>query len=144
MSPIIVILALAVAAGIAIFAFGVAERSVATPELEFESEPSFPQAGPQNPREALTGAMDALNRLMTSRPQSSKIADNLARADIKLRVSEYAMMVAAATVGLFLFSYVINHNLIVSLIFGVLGYFIPGFYVRYRQRQRFKALNTQL
>jgi tight adherence protein B len=88
--------------------------------------------------------MDAFNRILTSRPRSSKVADNLARADLKLRVSEYALIVAGVMVGTFLLVYLINHTFVVALLAGILAYFAPGFYVKYRQRKRFRALNNQL
>jgi tight adherence protein B len=111
-------------------------------ELDFGT--SQKDAGPQNPREAFTGAMDAFNRVLTSRPRSSKVADNLAKADLKLRVSEYALIVAAVMAGTFLLVYLINHTFIIALLCGILAYFVPGLYIKYRQRKRFRALNNQL
>src|SRR5438067_8207232 len=140
-----VVLAAIVALGLVLFFIGLTRSGTEALEPDFEAEYAAPAAqGPANPREAFTGAMDAFNRMLTSRPRTSKVADNLARADLKLRVSEYALIVAGVMVGAFLISYLINHNFLVSLIFGVVGYFVPGFYVKYRQRRRFKALNNQL
>jgi tight adherence protein B len=88
--------------------------------------------------------MDAFNRSLTSRPRTSKVADNLAKADLKLRVSEYALLVAGVMVGAFLLSYAINHNFLISVIVAVIAYFAPGVWVKYRQRKRTRALNNQL
>jgi tight adherence protein B len=44
----------------------------------------------------------------------------------------------------FLVSFAINRNLLVSIIFGAVGFFVPGFYVRYRQSRRMRALSNQL
>jgi tight adherence protein B len=111
----------------------------------FEDDYANPaDAAPTSPREAFTGAMDSFNRLLTSRPRSSKLADNLARADLKLRVSEYALAVVGLMIGTFLIVYVINRSLVVAILFGAVAYFVPGFYVKYRQRKRFRALNNQL
>ena len=143
MNPTILILAAAVAGGILLVFGAVAGRQVAP--TSFEDEYAAPaDTGPQTPREAFTGAMDAFNRILTSRPRSSKVADNLARADLKLRVSEYALAVAGLMVGVFLIVYLINRSLLIAVAFGALSYFIPGFYVKYRQRKRFRALNNQL
>ncbi len=143
MSPMTIVLAVALAGGILLIFGGLASRQVAVPTLEDEyGEASM--AGPQNPREAFTGAMDAFNRILTSRPRSSKLADNLARADLKLRVSEYALAVVGLMVGTFLLVFLLNHSLLVAVAFGAGAYFIPGFYVKYRQRKRFRALNNQL
>jgi tight adherence protein B len=139
------ILAAMVALGVAVFFIGLSRSRSQALQPQWDDEYLPPTAqGPQTPREAFGGAMDAFNRLLTSRPRSSKVADNLARADLKLRVSEYALLIAAAMVGFFLISYAINRNLVVSLLFGAAGYFAPGFYIKYRQRKRFKALNAQL
>jgi tight adherence protein B len=102
------------------------------------------EAGPANPREAFTGAMDAFNRILTSRPRTSKVADELARADIKLRVSEYFLAVAATMAVAFIVVYAINQNFFVAILVGALAYFAPGFYVKFRQRRRSKAINGQL
>jgi tight adherence protein B len=72
------------------------------------------------------------------------VADNLARADLKLRVSEYALIVAGVMAGTLLVVYIINHTLLVAILVAGLSYFIPGFYVKYRQRSRFRKLNNQL
>jgi tight adherence protein B len=111
---------------------------------EYAPAPSPADIGPTNPREALTGAMDAFNRILTSRPRTSKVADQLARADLKLRVSEYFLVVAGTMAAVFLVVYALNQNFFVATIFGALAYFAPGFYVKYRQRRRSKALNNQL
>jgi len=143
MNLMTIILAVALGGGILLIFGGIASRQVAAPSFEDEyNDPAL--AGPQNPREAFTGAMDAFNRVLTSRPRSSRVADNLARADLKLRVSEYALAVAGLMVGTFLVIFLLNHSLLVAIAFGAGAYFVPGFYVKFRQRKRFKTLNNQL
>jgi tight adherence protein B len=142
--PLVLILAAALGVGLFLFFSGLASSNVAAVD-DLESEYMSPSAqGPQNPREVFTGAMDAFNRILTSRPRTSKVADNLARADLKLRVSEYALAVAGLMVLVFLLVFLLNHTLIIALLFGILSYFAPGFYVKFRQRKRFRALNNQL
>jgi tight adherence protein B len=133
------------AAGIIIFFGGlVASRARGLePDVMDEYAPAT-ETGPANPREAFTGAMEAFNRVLSSRPRTSKVADQLARADLKLRVSEYFLVVAGAMAAVFILVYTINQNFFVAIIFGGLAYFAPGFYVKYRQRRRSKALNGQL
>ena len=143
MNPMTIVLAVALAGGILLIFGGIASRQVATPSFEDEyADPAL--SGPQNPREAFTGAMDAFNRVLTSRPRSSRVADNLARADLKLRVSEYALAVVGLMLGTFAVVFLLNHSLIVAVAFAAVAYFVPGFYVKYRQRKRFRALNNQL
>jgi tight adherence protein B len=133
------------AAGILLFFGGlVASRTRGLePDVMDEYLPTR-DAGPTNPREAFTGAMEAFNRILSSRPRTSKVADQLARADIKLRVSEYFLVVAGTMASVFVVVYFINHSFIVAIIFGALAYFAPGFYVKFRQRRRANALNRQL
>lgn len=140
----IYILGAAIAVGILLFFGGLTGRQVAAGSFEEEYGSGVEATGPQNPREAFSGAMDAFNRILTSRPRSSRVADSLARADLKLRVSEYALVVAGAMVGVFLLVYLVNRSLLIAVLFGALAYFVPGLYVKYRQRKRFRALNNQL
>jgi tight adherence protein B len=139
------LLAAMAAAGIILFFGGlVASRTRGLePDVMDEYLPVRDE-GPTNPREAFTGAMDAFNRVLSSRPRTSKVADQLARADIKLRVSEYFLAVAGTMTAVFLVVYLINHNFIVAILFGAMAYFAPGFYVKFRQRRRSNKLNSQL
>jgi tight adherence protein B len=131
------------AVGVLLFFGGLAvNRPI--PSLNMDDDYPPADSGPHTPREALSGAMDSFNRILTSRPRSSKLADNLARADLKLRVSEYALAIAGLMVGVFLIVYLINRSFFVAILFGAAAYFVPGFYVKYRQRKRFRALNNQL
>jgi tight adherence protein B len=133
------------AAGILLFFGGLVASRTRGLEPDVMAEYLAPKdAGPTNPREAFTGAMEAFNRILSSRPRTSKVADQLARADIKLRVSEYFLVVVGTMAGVFVVVYFINHSFIVAIIFGALAYFAPGFYVKFRQRRRANALNRQL
>jgi tight adherence protein B len=44
----------------------------------------------------------------------------------------------------FIVVYAINQNFFVAILVGALAYFAPGFYVKFRQRRRSKAINGQL
>ena len=146
MNPTVLILAAVAFAGVAlVFAGFVSGRGTATAAWDDEYLPADQRSGAAgNPREALSGAMDAFNRVLTSRPRTSKVADNLARADVKLRVSEYAMIVVGLMVAVAFVSFLINKNLAVSVLFGAVSYFVPGLYLRYRQGRRSRAINNQL
>jgi tight adherence protein B len=83
----------------------------------------------------------------TAKPGKLSLAEQLSRADMKLRTSEWMLirigtaallaLVAFARFGLSAFG-------VQALVFGVLGYFIPQFYLGFRQRRRLKAFNNQL
>jgi tight adherence protein B len=72
------------------------------------------------------------------------LAEELGRADMKLRTSEFVMvqvgfMVVAALIGLIRFGF--EPQFVVA---GVGGYLIPMRFVRFRQRRRQRAMSTQL
>ena len=78
------------------------------------------------------------------------IAEQLQRADLKLRTSEYFMIQlgCAAVLGLLVFFRFHLGAGPVTLFFTpiapIAGYFLPGFYVKYRINQRQKKFNAQL
>jgi tight adherence protein B len=83
----------------------------------------------------------------TAKPGKLSLAEQISRADLKLRTSEWMMirfgsaaflaLVGFARFGLSAFG-------VQALVFGVLGYFIPQFYLGFRQRKRLKSFNNQL
>jgi len=74
-----------------------------------------------------------------------RIARDLARADVKLKVGEYFLLI-----GLFIFLggliawFVGNRYPVSALIGAVGGAFVPRMYVRVQQRQRLRKFNEQL
>jgi tight adherence protein B len=75
------------------------------------------------------------------------LQDQLAKADLKLRTSEYLGIQIGLTVVLFLIGFIRFggiYGLPQALVMGVVGYFIPGFFVKFRQRRRLRAFNNQL
>jgi len=98
------------------------------------------------------GMRDTLNRLFSpaaermgrgdAKKGKPSIAEQLQRADLKLRPSEYFMIQVGtgALVGLISFW---RWGLFFALLFFV-GYLAPGFYVKYRINQRLKKFNGQL
>jgi tight adherence protein B len=93
----------------------------------------------------LEGMLDGFNRSLTKRGgRTSKLTEELAKADIKLRVSEYVMLVIGLIVVLCLVIMLRFHNPILALVGIPVGYFLPGFFLKFRQRRRLKAFNNQL
>jgi tight adherence protein B len=104
-----------------------------------------------------TGARDMLNRLFqpaadrvgrgNAKKGKPSVAEQLGRADLKLRTSEYFMIQIGSAVLLGLVAAVrfgFPGGIIQIVIFAVAGYLIPGFYVKYRIGRRLKAFNGQL
>ena len=105
-----------------------------------------------------TGMRDTLNRLFqpaadrvgrgNAKKGKPSVQEQLQRADLKLRTSEFFMIQIGSTV-LFVLISLIRFGLplgglIQMVVFGFVGYLIPGFYVRYRIGHRLKAFDAQL
>jgi tight adherence protein B len=106
--------------------------------------------GPISDLLAQSAAIAALNRVVEQRDFGTKIARNLAAADLKLKVSEYLFIrvatIVGIPVGMFIFGFfspALQHP--IALLIGVVvGFFLPGFYVGRRQGGRLSAFNKQL
>jgi tight adherence protein B len=76
------------------------------------------------------------------------ISKELARADIKLRASEYLMIVIGLGLVFMVIGYYFGHQSFLSYIFAVgglaLGYYLPRFYVRRQQNKRLQNFVEQL
>src|SRR3989442_12213899 len=70
------------------------------------------------------------------------VAEQLQRADLKLRPSEYFMIQIGTGLLVGLIGYW-RWGLAFALLFFA-GYLIPGFYVKYRVTQRLKKFNSKL
>jgi tight adherence protein B len=105
-----------------------------------------------------TGFRDSLNRLFqpaadrvgrgNSKKGKPSVSEQLQRADLRLRTSEFLMIQIGSTV-LFVLIAILRFGLplaglIQTIVFGVIGYLVPSFYVKYRINKRLKAFNNQL
>jgi tight adherence protein B len=108
------------------------------------------EAPPANFRERLARIFQpAADRIGQGDVKKGKpsLQDQLAKADLKLRTSEYLGIQIGLTVLLFLIGFIRFggiYGIAQALVMGVVGYLIPGFYVKFRQRRRLKAFNNQL
>lgn len=85
-----------------------------------------------------------LNRVIVKKESADKIAAELARADLKLKVSEYILINIASIILFALLGQLIFRSPLLALASGVFGYFAPRLYVKRRQAQRLNAFNDQL
>ncbi|MEA2643649.1 MAG: tight adherence protein [Chloroflexota bacterium] len=105
-----------------------------------------------------SGMRESLNRLFQPaadrmgrgdlKKGKPSVAEQLVRADLKLRTSEFFMIQIASTVILVLiaglrFGFTLG-SVPELFIAGFIGYIIPGRYVKYRIGARLKAFNNQL
>ena len=88
---------------------------------------------------------DCLNNVVGRFSWSQGISKDLARADIKLRVGEYILISIGivALVGLLAW-YFGQRQLMSAGIGAIIGFFIPGFYVRREQGKRLQRFDDQL
>ncbi len=91
------------------------------------------------------GIAGRLNRIIASPTMSKQLELNLARADLKLRTSEYILLNIATTLGGFLAALMVTQgNLLIALAGMIAGFYAPRTYVRILQSRRLDAFNNQL
>ena len=95
-------------------------------------------------------ALAQFNKVVEARDFGANLSRELARADLKLKVSEYLMLWAGITVGVpvlfFLLSFVLPAlgNPLVLLIGALLGFMLPRLWLGRRKSGRLNAFNKQL
>jgi tight adherence protein B len=88
----------------------------------------------------------AIDRAISDRPFAQKWRQQLARADIKLTVAEYAAIHVIAMIGFFVGSYFILFagDVVMSIIAGFVGFFAPRIYVARQTSKRLHDFEQQL
>jgi tight adherence protein B len=88
---------------------------------------------------------DWVNRRVEKSSFGDRIARELARADLKLKVAEYfALYVITVFLGALIFGFLGGWHPVSFLVGAVIGAFAPRFYVKRQQRQRLNRFNDQL
>jgi tight adherence protein B len=85
-----------------------------------------------------------LERRATKSPMGDRVARELARADLKFKVSEYYALVFMSIVVTALVAYVIQPIFISAIIGALIGLFLPRIYVKRQQTVRLNKFNDQL
>jgi tight adherence protein B len=104
-----------------------------------------------------SGFRETMNRLLqpaadrvgrgNAKKGKASVAEQLQRADLKLRTSEFFMIQIGSTLLLGLIAFIRfggAGGLIQTVIAMVIGYLVPGIYVKYRVGRRLRAFNGQL
>lgn len=87
----------------------------------------------------------SIDQAVSGRGFAQNISTELARANLRITVGEYIILTITSILGTGLIAYVVMHrNPILALGGLVLGFFLPRFYVKYRQSKRLKDFNSQL
>ncbi len=95
-----------------------------------------------------------INEAVSKTPRGSNIARDLARADLKVTAGEFVTLTVLAAIGIGVIGAWLAMQMAGSRTFliplggailgGVLGSFIPNFYVGFRSKRRVRAFNNQL
>jgi len=114
--------------------------------------PDTKAGGNQNLGEMLTqsAAMVNLNRVVEARDFGANLAREIARADLKLKVSEFLGIWAGSTIGVPLIMIFLSvgvaplRNPIILLVGGIVGFFLPRLWLGRRKGGRLNAFNKHL
>jgi len=85
-----------------------------------------------------------LNRAIARQSFAANTARELARADLKLTVSEYLLLSVGVVLVGFLLGALSTRSVVVGAAIGVAAFYLPGLYVKFRQRARLNAFNARL
>ena len=110
------------------------------------------KAGAQNLGEMLaqSAAMNQLNKVVEQRDFGANLAREIARADLKLKVSEYLAIWAGSTIGVPLIMIFLSvgvpalRNPLILVVGGIIGFFLPRLWLGRRKGGRLNAFNKQL
>jgi tight adherence protein B len=118
------------------------ERTLVEKRLGQYLEDNNEEADRQTERTALT---EWVSRRVEKTSYGDRIARELARADLKLKVAEYLALIVIATVAVGGLAWLVGNRHPVSFLIGaVVGFFAPRYYVRRQQNQRLNKFNDQL
>ncbi len=90
------------------------------------------------------GPFGRINRALANR-NNSQLANDLARANIKLTPSEFMMLNVISIVAAGGLAFFLTHNsLLFGLLGGIVGFYLPRFYIKQMQAARLSSFNNQL
>ena len=99
----------------------------------------------ETPKSRDFAVADRVDKVIAGRGFSDSIKSRLAKADAKLRVSEYIAIQVFSIVGFGALGYfVFNASLVLAVMGGILGFFLPQFYLSNAARRRLRAFEDQL
>jgi tight adherence protein B len=96
-------------------------------------------------KQAYNPFSDWVNKRVEKSSVGDRIAKNLARADIKMKPGEYifVVIIAGALIGLIGW-FIGGQSILLGIVGGVFGLFVPGIYVKRQQGQRLIKFSNQL
>lgn len=88
--------------------------------------------------------LEPLNEALSNRKFGQSMRGKLERANVKLTVAEYAAAHVVASVGAFALLFIFRGDIISATIGGLVGFFVPRFYVNREVNQRLYKFESQL
>lgn len=85
-----------------------------------------------------------LDQVLEERGLGRNMATELARADLKITVAEFWALNLISVVAVTALAWLIYGGFVMPLIGAVVGFFLPKFYLKMRQRARLTKFNNQL
>lgn len=86
----------------------------------------------------------SLDQAIEERGLGKNMATDLARADLKITVAEFWALNVISMIGVAVLAWLIYGGFVMPLLGFIGGFFLPKFFVKYRQKKRLKAFNDQL
>jgi tight adherence protein B len=129
---------------------GISDRLERYTSGKVETPKASTGQGPISDLIAQSAAMANLNKVVEQRDFGANLSRELARADLKLKPSEYLFIWAGSIVGIpvamFILGFVIQPlgSPIALLIGALVGFFLPRFWLNRRKGGRLNAFNKQL
>ncbi|MDH5243705.1 MAG: type II secretion system F family protein, partial [Chloroflexota bacterium] len=106
--------------------------------------------GPISDLLAQSATMANLNKVVEQRDFGANLARDIARADLKLKPSEFLFIWAGSTIGIPLFMIVLSpfvtafSSPVIWLVGGFIGFMLPRFWLGRRKNGRLNSFNKQL
>jgi len=160
MNPLTIVVALVAALAILLIFLGIAGSGGSGISTRLEryaaggrpgqAERQATGSGPISDLIAQSAAMATLNKAVEQRDFGANLAREIARADLKLKPSEYLAIWGGAIVGIPAAMFILGvifpalRSPIFLLAGAVMGFFLPRFWLKRRQGQRLKAFNSRL
>jgi tight adherence protein B len=113
---------------------------------QYTGAPAVPVEHPtvESEERAFKRVAEGLDKAMSKRGVGGGIALDLARADLKLTVTEYIILNVLSVIGVAALAALLFRGLLWALPGAVLGFFAPRWWVKIVQQRRLNAFNSQL
>jgi len=106
--------------------------------------PASMEPGRLRPERSVSKLAARLNALITRQSFADKMSLSLAQANLRFTVPEYVLIRVGSMCVAALVSHVLTQSVVFMVIFGVLGFLAPDWFLEWRKKQRLLAFEKQL